>query len=60
MLRQDELAFIKAISTLQLLPALLKELKLALARMKKQPVVPPGRQSTTSGSGARASQQLAG
>jgi hypothetical protein len=30
MLRQEELAFIKAISTLQLFPALLKELRIAL------------------------------
>jgi len=60
MLRQDELAFIKAISTLQLSSALLKELRLAMAWRKKKPVVPAGRQSTTSGRGARASQQLVG
>jgi len=59
MLRQDELAFIKAISTLQISPALLKELRLAMARRKKKPVVAAGRHST-SGSGARASQQLTG
>jgi len=59
MLSQDKLAFIKAISTLQMSPALLKELKLAMARRKK-PAVPAGKHSTTYGSGARASQQLAG
>jgi len=58
MLRQYELVFIRVISTLQMSPALLKELRLAMARRKK-PVVPAGRCST-SGSGARASQQLAG
>jgi len=51
MLRQDELAFIKALSTLQV--------KLATARRKKVPTVSAGRRSTTSGSGSRASQQLA-
>jgi len=59
MLRQEELAFIKAISTLQLSPALLKELRLAMSRRKKKPAVPAGSRSTTSGRGARASQQLA-
>jgi len=60
MLRQDELAFIKAISTLQVSPALPKELRLAMARRKKKATVPAGRSSTTSESGTRASQQLAG
>jgi hypothetical protein len=59
MLRQDELAFMKAISTLQVSPGLLKELRLAMAR-RKNPAVPAGKRSTTSGSGTRASQQLAG
>jgi len=58
--RQDELAFMKAISTLQVSPALLKELRLAMVRRKKKPAVPAGRRSTTSGSGTRASLQLAG
>ena len=31
MLRQEELAFIKAMSTLQVTPALLKELRMALS-----------------------------
>jgi len=52
MLRQDELAFIKVLSTLQM--------KLATARRKKVPTVSAGRRSTTSGSGSRASQKLAG
>jgi len=46
----------KAISTLQVSPALPKEMKLAMARRKK-PAVPAGNRSTTSGSRARASQQ---
>jgi histone H3/H4 len=36
MLRQDELAFIKALSTMQPSPALLKELRTALATSKKK------------------------
>ena len=59
MLRQNELPFMKAISILQVSPALLKELRLAMARRKK-PSVPAVRRSTTSGSGTRASQQVAG
>jgi hypothetical protein len=35
MLRQEELTFIKAISTLQLSPAIIKELRMALSRRKK-------------------------
>ena len=57
MLRQDELAFIKAVSTFQISPALLKELRLAMARRKK-PAVLTGRRSNTSRSGARTTQQL--
>jgi hypothetical protein len=51
MLRQEELAFIKAISTLQLSPALLRELGIALVRRKK-PVVAAGGRSTTFTCGA--------
>jgi len=58
MLRQEELAFIKAISTLKISSALLKELRLVTVRRKK-PAVPAGRPST-SGRGATFSQQLAG
>jgi len=54
MLRQEKLAFVKAISTMQLSPAILKELRMALSRRKKKPVVPAGIHSTTSASGARA------
>ena len=50
----------KAISTLQVSPALLKYLRQATAQRKKKPAVPVGRSSTTSGSGSRVSQQLAG
>jgi hypothetical protein len=62
MIRQEELAFIKFISTFQLSPALLRELRMTLSRRK--PLVPAGSRSTTSGGGTRASQrppgQLAG
>ena len=47
-LRQEELVFIKAISTLQLYPAILKELRMALSRRKKKSVVPAGSRSTAS------------
>ena len=57
MLRQEELAFVKAISTLQLSPAILKELRMALSRRKKKPVVPAGIRSTTSASGQGQSQR---
>ena len=60
MLRQDELAFIKAIYTFKISLALLKELRLPMARRKKKPAMRAGRRSTTSGSGARPSQQLVG
>jgi len=58
MLRQEELAFVKAISTMQLSPAILKELRMALSRRKKKPVVPAGIRSTTSAGGARTPQRL--
>ena len=59
MLKQDELAFMKAISTLHVSPALLKELRLAMARRKK-PSVPAGKRSTTTGSGTRATSTARG
>ena len=58
MLRQEDLAFVKAISTMQLSPTILKELRMALSRRKKKPVVPAGIRSPTSASGARAPQRL--
>jgi len=58
MLRQEELAFVKAISTMQLSPAILKKLRMALSRRKKKPVVSAGIRSTTSASGARVPQRL--
>ena len=58
MLRQEELAFLKAISTMQLSPAILKELRTALSRRKKKPVVPAVIRSTTSANGAGAPQRL--
>ena len=60
MLRQDKLAFKNANSNSQVSPILVKEVRLAMAQRKKKPAVPAGRCSTTSGSGTRASQQLAG
>jgi len=59
-MRQDVLAFRKAISTLQVLPALLKDLRLVIARRTKKPAGPAGKRSTTSANETRASQQLAG
>jgi hypothetical protein len=63
MLRQEELAFLKVMSTLQLSHVILRELMMAMSRRKK-PVVLAGTRGTTSGGGARASQrpssQLAG
>jgi len=43
---------------MQLSPAILKELRMALSRRKKMPVVPVGMRSTISKSGARAPQRL--
>ena len=64
MLRQDELAFVKALSTLQVSPAVLKELRIALSPRKKKPLVLAGSRSTMPAGGARvpqrSSSQLAG
>jgi hypothetical protein len=54
MLRQEELAFVKAISALQLSPSLHKELRSAMTRRRRKPGVPAGIRSTTLGSGAKA------
>jgi len=59
MLRQEELAFIEAISTLQVSHALIRELRIALSRRKK-PVVFAGSRGITSGGGARAPQRPSG
>jgi hypothetical protein len=56
MLRQEELAFIKAINTLQLSPALLRGLRIPLLRRKKAEVAARSR-STTCTDGATASQR---
>ena len=53
MLRQEELAFIKAMSMLQPSPTLLRELRMALSQRRKKPVVLAGSRGTTSGGGAR-------
>jgi len=58
MLRQEELGFVKAISTMQLSPAILKDLRMALSRQKKMLVVPVGMRSTISTNRARAPQRL--
>jgi hypothetical protein len=42
MLRQEELPFIKAIYTLQLSPAFLREVKMALSRRKERPTMLQG------------------
>ena len=44
----------KAISTFQLSPAILKDLRLTLSRRKKKPAVPAGSHSTAPGGGAGA------
>jgi hypothetical protein len=54
MLRQEELAFIKALSTFQVSPAVLKELRTALSRKKKRPAVPAESRSTAPGGRAGA------
>jgi hypothetical protein len=43
MLKQEELAFMKAISTLQLSPALLRELRSAMAASKRRKALAPGK-----------------
>ena len=64
MLRQDELAFVKALSTFQISPAVLKELRMALSCRKKRPLVHAGSRSTMPAGGVRVPQrswsQLAG
>jgi len=54
MLRQEELAFIKATSTMQLSPAILKQLRMTMSRRKKKPAGLAKSRSTTTGCGARA------
>ena len=58
MLRQEELAFIKAISTIQPSPALLKEIRtaLALSKKKRKTVVSAGNRGTTLSGAPQASQ----
>jgi hypothetical protein len=60
MLRQEELAFIKALSTMDFSTALFHELRKALARGNKKPTVPAGIRSTTYGGGPIASQRSSG
>jgi hypothetical protein len=49
--KAEELSFIKAIYTLRLSPALLRELRMAMSRRKKRPVVPAGSCETTARGG---------
>jgi hypothetical protein len=56
MLRQEELAFIMAISKLQLSPALLKQLRMALFSWKKMPAISARSRSTAPGVSFKASQ----
>jgi len=53
MVRQDELAFVKASSTMQLSRPILKELRTDLSRCKKKEEVSAGIRSKTPASGAR-------
>ena len=53
MLKQEELAFIKAISTLQVTPAMLRELRIALSSRKRRTVVPAGYRGRAPGGGPR-------
>ena len=57
MQRQEELAFIRAMSALQVTPALLKELRMALSSRKKKTVVFAGSRSTAPGGGPKSSQR---
>ena len=59
-LRQDELAVFKAIPTLQLSPAILKELRMALSRRNKNSAVSAGSRSTAPGGVAGAPQRPSG
>jgi hypothetical protein len=60
MLKQEELAFIKAVSTLQVTPALLRELRTALTTRKRRTVVPAGFRGRAPGGGPRTSQRPPG
>jgi len=60
MLRKEELAFIKNISTMQLSSVILKELRMAMSCRKKKSAVPVGFRSTISTSGARAPTSTSG
>jgi hypothetical protein len=60
-LRQNELAFLKAQSSAEMYPALFRELRILAARkMKKRPTVPAGIKGTTSGGASGPSQRSSG
>ena len=58
MLRQEELAFIKATSILQVTPAILRELRTALSARKKRTVVSSGNRGKAPGGGPTSSPRL--
>jgi len=60
MLRQEELAFIKAISTLLPSPTIPQELRMALSRRRKMPALPAGSRRTAPGGGSGAHQRTTG
>jgi len=57
MLRQEEVAFIKAVYTLKLSPALLKELRMALSSRRKKSAASAGSRSTSLRGGLKVSLQ---
>ena len=57
MLRHEESAFVNAIPTLQVTPALLRELRMALSSRKKKTVVSAGSRRRTPGRGPKSSQR---
>ena len=57
MLRQDELASVKALSTFQVSPAFLKQLRIALDSRKKRLLVPAESRSIIPAGGARDTQR---
>jgi hypothetical protein len=55
-LRKEEIANIKDLSTFQVSPAVLKELMMALSRSKEEPLVPARSRSTLPAAGTRVPQ----
>ena len=57
MLRQEDLGFIKSMSTLQVNPSYFKELRMVLSSRKKMFVVSTGSRSKAPGGGSKSSQR---